>query len=137
MNHKSELLKYPSKTDWNDPLYCKKFAHCMPPLIAYRCRPANLDKQNVQGDDNCRKVYYGWNNYSEYEKTGIQNVKKWLKEQKKRDVRPGFSDQNLLKFVQAEFFNIAKAGEKLNTHFDWLDSLPIEPKLTEKTLKLL
>ena len=47
MNHKSELLKYPSKTDWNDPLYCKKFAHCMPPLIAYRCRPANLDKQNV------------------------------------------------------------------------------------------
>lgn len=109
----------------------------MPPLMAYRSKPVGVEKVNVQGDDNARKVYYGWNNVTDYERKGIENVVQWLRKEKKCEVPANFSDRNLLKFVQANFFNIEKAGNKLFNHFNWLDSLPREPRLTERTIKLL
>jgi hypothetical protein len=48
-----------------------------------------------------------------------------------------FSDRNVLKFVQANFFQIDKAGDKLALHFVWLQGLPREPKLNKYTIKLL
>lgn len=40
----------------------------MPPLMAYRCKPVGVEKINIAGDDNARKVYYGWNNVTDYER---------------------------------------------------------------------
>ena len=48
-----------------------------------------------------------------------------------------FDDDEVLKFTQANQFNIDKTTEKLILHFDWLHSLPPEPRLTSKTLRLL
>ena len=124
-------------TDVDDPLYCRKYAHNIPPLDSLRCKPLGWDHVNIKGNDNYRKVYFGWNNISQYEKDGIANVKRWLKEQKQCDVPANFGDRNVLKFVQANFFKIDKAGEKLFKHFAWLQTLPNEPKLTNHTLKLL
>lgn len=45
MNNRDEVLKQqPNLQDISDPLYCRKFAHNMPPLIAYRCKPVGLEK---------------------------------------------------------------------------------------------
>ena len=45
MNNRDEVLKQqPNLQDINDPLYCRKFAHTMPPLIAYRCKPLGVEK---------------------------------------------------------------------------------------------
>jgi hypothetical protein len=49
-------------TDVDDPLYCRKYAHNIPPLDSLRCRPLGWDHVNVKGNDNNRKVYFGWNN---------------------------------------------------------------------------
>lgn len=121
----------------DDPLYCRKFAHNMPPLAAYRCRPINWDRVNVQGDDNRRAVFYGWNNVTQYERDGINRAIEWLRKEKQVEVPEGFGERNLLKFVQANFFNIDKAGEKLFNHFNWLQTLPKEPRLSKQTIKLL
>jgi hypothetical protein len=109
----------------------------MPPLIVYKIKPPKWDLVNVEGDDNKRAVFYGWNNITEHELEGIDKVKKWLKDNKNCQIPLGFDDRNILKFVQANFFKIDKAGEKLFNHFNWLASLPPEPKLTNYTLKLL
>jgi hypothetical protein len=61
------LAQQPSKTDPSDPLYCKKYAHNMPPLIAYKVKPPKYDLVNIEGDDNKRAVFFGWNNLTEYE----------------------------------------------------------------------
>lgn len=109
----------------------------MPPLILYKVKPPKWDLVNVEGDDNRRAVFFGWNNITEHEIRGVDNVKRWLKVNKGIDIPEGFDDRNILKFVQANFFVIEKAGEKLFNHFNWLASLPPEPKLTNHTLKLL
>jgi len=138
MNNRDQILQLkPSKTDVNDPLYCRKYAHTMIPLISYRMRPVGWDRVNVDGDSNKRAVYFGWNNITDFERKGIADVKEWLKKTKKIDVPEGYIDRNVLKFVQANFFQIDKAGEKLALHFQWLESLPSEPRLDKHTIKLL
>ena len=124
-------------TDPSDPLYKRKYAHTMPPLHAYRLRPAGWEKVNVEKDDNARKVFFGWNNVTEYEKEGIRQVKEWLRTKKDTEAPANFSYRKLLKFCQANFYNIEVAGLKLFNHFKWLDSLPFEPRLSRDTLKLL
>ncbi len=109
----------------------------MPPLLAYKVKPPKHDLVNIEGDDNKRAVFFGWNNITEYELKGIENIKKWLKQNKGIDVPTGFDDRNLLKFVQANFFNMENAAQKLVSHFNWIASLPPEPRLTNHTLKLL
>lgn len=61
----------------------------------------------------------------------------WLRTEKKTEVPANFSYRKLLKFCQANFYNIPTAGEKLFNHFAWLQSLPFEPRLSRDTLKLL
>ena len=43
----------------------------------------------------------------------------------------------MLKFVQASFFKIDIVGEKVFKHFNWLDSIPREPRLTNITMRML
>ena len=50
---------------------------------------------------------------------------------------PGYDERDYLKFVQANFYDIPKAAEKIVEHFKWLSSLPPEPKLTPLTIRLL
>ena len=100
MQHYTERIKlHPSKTDVNDQLYLRKYAHTMPPLIVYKCRPPNVDHTNVKGNDNYRKVYYGWNNVTEHEKQGIERVREWLRQEKNTEVPGDFLERDLLKFV--------------------------------------
>lgn len=61
------LTRQPNLTDPFDPLYCRKYAHNMPPLIAYKVKPPKYDQVNIQGDDQKRLVFFGWNNITEYE----------------------------------------------------------------------
>ena len=69
MNNRDQILQLkPSKTDVNDPLYCRKYAHTMIPLISYRMRPVGWDRVNVDGDSNKRAVYFGWNNITDFER---------------------------------------------------------------------
>lgn len=39
------------------------------------------------------------------------------------DVPASFSDREILKFLQANSFNLDKAGVKLTNHFKWLSKL--------------
>lgn len=71
---------------------------------------------------------------TDYEKAGMAKVVEWLRKEKNCEVPSDFSDRNVLKFVQANFFVIDKAGEKLFNHFNWLKSLPFEPRLTNDTV---
>jgi hypothetical protein len=93
------LQKQPSKTDPNDPLYCRKYAHNMPPLELYKIKPPKWDLVNIEGDDNRRAVFFGWNNITEHEIRGVENVKRWIKINKGIDIPEGFDDRNILKFV--------------------------------------
>ena len=61
----------PSTTDTNDPLYNRKYAMSMPPLAAYRLKQPKWSLINVEGDDNRRQVFYGWNTITEHERKGI------------------------------------------------------------------
>lgn len=57
--------------------------------------------------------------------------------EKNTQVPEGFDEKDLLKFVQANFFQIDKAGEKIHAHFGWLRTLPPVPTLDRNTLKML
>lgn len=98
-NREQVLMQQPDRSDVDDPLYCRKFAHNMPPLAAYRCRPVNWDRVNVQGDDNRRAVFYGWNNVTQHEREGMNRAIEWLRKEKQVEVPEGFGERNLLKFV--------------------------------------
>lgn len=68
--YQAELLKgyqHPDPFDHLDPGYNKKYAHTLPPLQAYMMRPANYQKASTEKDKDNRKVYYGWNNLSDFE----------------------------------------------------------------------
>jgi len=71
-------LKRPSQTDFNDPLYKRKYAQSMPPLEAYKMKSMNYDKVNVAGDNNRRAYFYGWNNITDYEREAIHTIKEWI-----------------------------------------------------------
>jgi len=62
----------------------------MPPLIAYKVKPPKYDLVNIEGDNNKRAVFYGWNNLTDYELAAIYDIKNWLKQNKGIDVPFGF-----------------------------------------------
>ena len=45
------IPRQPNLTDPFDPLYCRKYAQNMPPLVAYRVKPPRYDQVNIEGDD--------------------------------------------------------------------------------------
>ena len=53
------------------------------------------------------------------------------------EIPEDFMQRDLLKFCEAEYFKVKKVGEKLIAHLEWLESLPPEPILVPKTIKLL
>jgi hypothetical protein len=62
-------------------------------------RPVGWDRINVPGDDNRRAVYFGWNNITDHEKKGIEDVKQWLINVKNIEIPENFTDRHVLKFV--------------------------------------
>lgn len=50
---------------------------------------------------------------------------------------PGFIERDWLKWIQASFYDVNKAGEKLVKHIEWLHNMPPEPRLTNHTIRLL
>ena len=52
-------------------------------------------------------------------------------------IPPDYYERDLLKFCEAEYFKVEKVAEKITAHFEWLYSLPPEPILIPKTIKLL
>ena len=50
---------------------------------------------------------------------------------------PGFTERDWLKWIQASFYDVAKAGEKLHKHIEWLSAIQPEPRLTNHTVRLL
>lgn len=127
----------PDPRNPNDPRYYKKYVHNMPPLEAYFIIPARKDAvATTDKTQNDRRVYFGWNNITEYEQNGINALKRSVAE-KNLQVPAAFGDRDWLKWVQASFYNIEKATEKIQAHFAWLSSIPPEPRLNERTLYLL
>ena len=55
--------------------------------------------------NNDRKIFYGWNNLTEFEQEGIVKMKKHLSD-KEVPLPPGYDDRDVLKFAQASFFDI-------------------------------
>ena len=131
----AQPIEYPDPTNPEDPLYYKKHAHTMPPLEAYFILPPGYDRACSKEKMNHRISFYGWNNLSDFEVDSMEKTKDVLF--KKRAYPQGFNDRELLKFVQAAYFNVDKAVEKLVAHFDWLESIAPEKLLTPITLRLL
>ncbi len=112
-------LQQPSKTDHTDPLYLKKYAHTMPPLAAYKFR--HPDSHNVSTKQNIasRTFFYGWNNLSDFETEQIAAIKAHM-HSILVEIPKNFDDRELLKFVQANHFDLQKTGVKLTNTFKWL-----------------
>ena len=49
----------------------------------------------------------------------------------------GFHERDWLKWIQANAYDVEKAGEKLFKHVSWLESIGPEPRLTNHTIRLL
>ena len=92
-------IEYADPKDPDDPLYSKKWAHCLPPLQAYTLLPASYDKVNHKKPrHNDRRVHHGWNNLSEFEIEQIQEIKDNLLKLKKRTLPACLDDRDVLKF---------------------------------------
>ena len=87
--------------------------------------------------NNDRKVFYGWNNLTKFELEGIEALKKYVTKERQVELPAGYDERDYLKFVQASFYDIKKAGDKIVEHFKWLAELPPEPRLTPMTIRLL
>ena len=85
---------------------------------------------------NKRKVFWAWNNLSDFEKQQLQNLKEYMVREGVI-IPEGYKDRDLLKFMQGERFNIPVVSEKLKNHFIWLEALPIARTLTQIHLKIL
>ena len=69
-------IEHPDKEDPNDPRYYRKYAHNVPPPDVYYLIPDRKDA--VARDDaskNDRRVYFGWNNVTQYEQAGVNALK--------------------------------------------------------------
>ena len=80
--YEEELKKpidQPSISNPEDPLYYRKCAHNVPPpdahyiLLDKKDQVANNDKSK-----NDRRVYYGWNNITQYEKMGMMALQQYM-----------------------------------------------------------
>ena len=90
----------------------------------------------MQKTKNDRRVYFGWNNITQFEIEGMRRLKDYLAA-KGAVVPPSFEERDWLKWIQASFYDVQKAGEKLYIHFGWLNAIGPEPRLTNLTVRLL
>lgn len=64
-------------------------------------------------------------------------MKKWIAEAGCGDPNSDFMESDWLKWIQASFYDVEKAGVKLMTHIEWSKSISHNPKLTDMALRLL
>lgn len=84
----------------NDPRYYKKYVHNLAPLEAYYLIPDRKD--SVATDvktQNDRRVYFGWNNVTEYEHRGMQALKRYIKAHGVDVMPPSFEERDWLKWI--------------------------------------
>ena len=93
-------LPQPDPNNCEDPLYYKKYAHNMAPPEAYFFIPEHQEMQckDVK-TNNDRKIFYGWNNLTKFEKEGIVKMKKYVTETKGVEIPPGYDDRDIVKFA--------------------------------------
>ena len=98
-----------------------------------------------------RKVFSGWNNYSQVEIDWIEKAKKQLKETKGIDLEkqigyghnlplgkdPSFSDADILRIIYARGFNIDLIVNGLYSHLQWRQLNYPQTMLNEKSLHIL
>ena len=141
--YQEELCKpidYPDPQNKDDPRYYRKYAHNVPPPEAYFYIPP--DKDAVATNDktkSVRRVWYGWNNITDFERQGIKALKQFVESHKDypRSKAPQLSDRDWLKWIAANQFDVAKAGERVIKHFNWKINIPRNPRLTDNALRLL
>ena len=110
----------------------------MPPPDAYYIVPDRKDAvATTDKTKNDRRVYYGWNNIQEYELNGMRALQNYIAGKGVKKMPPGFVERDWLKWIQASFYDVNKAGEKLYKHLQWLSNIPPEPRLTNYTIRLL
>ena len=137
MEELKKPIEHPDPNDVDDPRYYQKYAINIPPPQAYYFVPDKKDQVATNdATKNDRRVYFGWNNLTEFERNGMNQLKQFIAE-KGVTVPPSFEERDWLKWIQASFYNVEKAGEKLVTHIAWLSSIPVEPRLTNHTIQLL
>ena len=69
----------PDPKNPNDPAYSIKFVHNMPPLEAYKLKVEPMDRVSTVANTQNRFFFYGWNNLTDFEKKGIEDIKAHLK----------------------------------------------------------
>ena len=57
----------PDPCDHTDPLWNKKYAHCLPPLECYRFVPPLSTVVNEELAHDRRTYHFGWDNVTEFE----------------------------------------------------------------------
>ena len=74
-------LEYADPHDPNDPRYYKKYAHTVAPLDAYFFVMDRRDEvSHDEKSKNDRRVFYGWNNITNFEVQGTNTLKAYLLE---------------------------------------------------------
>ena len=107
----------PDPDNYMDRGYYIKYAHTLPPLEAYMIRPANYERASTEKDTDNRKIYYGWNNLSQFEINQIEAIKVHMRDVLKIPSPPRFDDREWLKFLQACKHDIKATGNKLTVHW--------------------
>ena len=92
---------------------------------------------NDEPSKNVRRVYFGWNNVTEFEMQGVLALQQFIKDKGVDQMPPGFEWRDWLKWIQSCHYDVQKAGEKLYLHVQWLTTMGPEPKLTPNSLLLL
>lgn len=108
---KKEGPQRPPKDDPEHPLYWTKHVQCLPPLEAYKLVQKEVALGGCQPTEILRRrQWYGWNNFSEFEKEKIAEMRAYLLDTLKFDVPDYMNDREILKFIESFEFNLPKAG---------------------------
>ena len=131
-------IEFPPRDEPDHPGYYKKYAHTVPPIESYYIIP---DRQEEVARDevtkNVRRVYFGWNNITDFERAGMRALQQDIKDRGVDVMPPGFAERDWLKWIQANHYDVAKSGLKLYNHIQWLTSVGPEPRLKNLSLELL
>ena len=114
-------IQHPDPNNIDDPGYYKKYAINVPPPEAYYIYDERKDAVATnKATQNDRRVYYGWNNIQPFEQKGMDDLKAWVQNKGIKQMPPGFVERDWVKWIQASFYDVEKAGEKLLKHITWL-----------------
>lgn len=78
----------------------------MPPLDAYKVRPPFYDRVSTSTNQEARYQFFGWDNLTTFEVEAIANTKVYLETVLKVPIPESLLDREILKFLQANYFNM-------------------------------